>query len=71
MERQPIQGKVVTDAKIKSGFQFIGNKIESVPLIECVLTIEGQKREKTINLVYSHCPFCGVKYKEEKEVNNG
>lgn len=73
VEIQPLKDKVVTKAKINTMLQFLPGRIVSRPVIECFLTVEGLKKEKTMNLAYSHCPFCGTAYDFEKkeEVDNG
>lgn len=73
VEIQPLKDKVVTKAKINTMLQFLPGKIVSRPVIECLLTVEGLKKEKVMNISYPHCPFCGEKFDntENEEVDNG
>lgn len=55
----------VTKASITSaGMMFIDNSIQTQMTGEIELTVEGKKKPVKKMLAFSHCPFCGEKYKK-------
>jgi hypothetical protein len=52
-----------------TGFFLGDGGIQTISYLEIVVT--GRKSPLKVNLTHSFCPFCGVSYKDTKEVANG
>ena len=43
-------------------FPLIGGKLLMRTTNELQVTLEGQRKVKSVSIVHSYCPFCGTKY---------
>jgi hypothetical protein len=54
--------------EIEVGFFMTGNKMETRTYSRAVISLRGQKKKESVNILHSFCPFCGEKTIKDAEV---
>ncbi|MDY6979368.1 MAG: hypothetical protein SV201_05765 [Pseudomonadota bacterium] len=58
--------KPVTNVAMGGVVFSIGQSMSVKTVNKLEITLEGQKKKATMNMVHTFCPFCGTKYNEEE-----
>ena len=61
--KKPIEKVEMVDVS----FTFEGDGIDTRTMTHIEITLEGQKKKHTTNMLHNFCPFCGKNQRPDKE----
>jgi hypothetical protein len=72
VEKQPFKGLNVISAKFDKALIFeMSGAVNSKPIIQVELEVEGRKHPVRKDVIYGFCPFCGVEYHPSVDKGKG